>query len=220
MLNAKTHFIIYTTIFIILLCNAMVWAVENKSWQTIYIKELGSIAIPSTMEVQQGDYLRYQNEIYQRMEYDTPQLVIQQKGLNELSKQALQKYVRVLINTEYGKVNEFEKLDFDISSYSKIEIDQLSRFYKSLIESSFKGTGLLLIDYFPLKLEKINGMSCLHISYIRQLNDNPPVRVDAYIFHNSDRMHELTLSYRLNEEHIWKADLKKVLSSFNIINVR
>ena len=61
------------------------------------------------------------------------------------------------------------------------------------------------------------------------LKESPPnyrssfksnARVDEYKFFNDDRMHFLILSYRINEENIWKKDFEKILNSFTITNVR
>ena len=54
----------------------------------------------------------------------------------------------------------------------------------------------------------------------RQLNNNPYVIVHVYCFHNYDREHTLTLSYRLSEENYWKSDFAKILNSFRITNIK
>jgi uncharacterized protein Usg len=87
-------------------------------------------------------------------------------------------------------------------------------------QQSFRGTGLKLVEWYPLKMEKINGMSCIHISYKRQLQDSPFVLVHTYIFHNNDRGHTFTLSYRLSEIEYWQSDFDAILKSFRITNIR
>ncbi|MDR1346951.1 MAG: hypothetical protein LBJ63_00755 [Prevotellaceae bacterium] len=82
-----------------------------------------------------------------------------------------------------------------------------------------KQINIKIIEWYHLKIEVINGMSCIHISYQRQLKDNAFVLVQTYIFHNYDRMHSLTLSYRLSEENYWKSDFTKILNNFRITNI-
>ena len=189
-------------------------------WERIYIKNVGSVDLPPTMEITAGIYKQIQNEIYKRMEYDVPQLVAQQKRLNESEKVSFGNYARVIVETTFGSPGDFEKLNFDISKLTPTDIIKINGAYKQEIQQSFLGSGLKLIEWYPLKVEKINGVSCIHISYMRQLLDRPFVLVHGYYFHNNDRMHSLILSYRFSEADYWKTDLRQVLRSFRITNIR
>ena len=161
-------------------------------------KNVGSFDLPPTMEIQKGKYKEFIDEVKKIKGYDATQVTAQQKGLNEFGKEGFEKYARVMVETTFGSVGDFEKLNFNISTYTQLDINELNTTYKHQIQQSFIGTGLKLIEWYPLKLEKVNGMSCIHISYKRQLQDKPFVLVHIYYFHNNDRMHALTLSYRLS----------------------
>lgn len=189
-------------------------------WERIYIKNVGSFDLPPTMEVQKGKYKEFVDEIKKIKGFDATQLTAQQKGLNEFGKEGFEKYARVMIETTFGSVGDFEKLNFNIATYTQADISELNTTYKHQIQQSFIGTGLKLIEWYPLKLEKVNGISCIHISYKRQLQDKPFVLVHIYYFHNNDRMHSLTLSYRLSEVDYWKSDYATILKSFRITNIR
>jgi hypothetical protein len=189
-------------------------------WERIYIKNVGSFDLPPTMEVQKGKYKEFVDEIKKIKGFDATQLTAQQKGLNEFSKEGFEKYARVMVETTFGSVGDFEKLNFNITQYTQADILDLSSTYKQQMQQSFLGTGLKLIEWYPLKIEKLNGMSCIHISYRRQLQDKPLVLVHMYIFHNNDRMHTFTLSYRLSEVDYWKSDYATILKSFRITNTR
>ena len=189
-------------------------------WERIYIKNVGSFDLPPTMEVQKGKYKEFVDEIKKIKGFDATQLTAQQKGLNEFGKEGFEKYARVMVETTFGSVGDFEKLNFNIATYTQADISELNTTYKQQIQQSFIGTGLKLIEWYPLKLEKVNGMSCIHISYKRQLQDKPFVLVHIYYFHNNDRMHSLTLSYRLSEVDYWKSDYATILKSFRITNIR
>lgn len=192
----------------------------STNWKRIYIKNVGSFDLPPTMEVQQGKYKEFVDEVKKIKGFDATQLTAQQKGLNEFGKEGFEKYARVMVETTFGSIGDFEKLNFNIATYTQTDINELNATYKQQMQQSFVGSGLKLIEWYPLKLEKINGMSCIHISYKRQLQDKPYVLVHIYYFHNNDRMHALTLSYRLSETDYWKSDYTTILKSFRITNIR
>ena len=196
------------------------------NWKRIYIEGIGTIDIPPTMEVQSGIYkeiidplkpeLMRSMGIVSNPNYD---IIIQQKGLNDLESSGFQRYARVMINTDIGKMGDFDTLYFNINDYSASDIRELNNLFQSSTTSGFSGTGLKLVNWVPLKLEKINGMSCIHISYTRQLNNNPAVFVSIYKFQNVNRMFTLTLSYRQNESDFWSGDFNIILDSFRIEKV-
>lgn len=192
----------------------------QSGWQRIYIKNVGSFDLPPTMEVQKGKYKEFVDEIKKIKGFDASQLVAQQKGLNEFGKEGFEKYARVMVETTLGSFGDYEKLNFNISEYTQTDINELNKMFKQEIQNSFYGTGLKLIEWYPLKIEKVNGMSCIHISYKRQLQDKPFVLVHMYVFHNNDRMHTFTLSYRLSEATYWQTDYTTILKSFRITNIK
>lgn len=189
-------------------------------WTRIYIKNLGSFDLPPTMEVQKGKYKEYVDEARKIKGFDAPQITAQQKGLNEMGQKGFEKYARVILETTFGSSGDFEKLNFDIINIKQADVSELNLFYKQQIQESFSGTGLKLIEWYPIKVEKVNNYSCIHVSYKRQLHDEPFVLVHIYYFQNYDRMHSMTLSYRVSETDYWKADYSTILKSFRINNIR
>jgi hypothetical protein len=216
----KIFFILFAVNIASSLCCAQTFPLPTlpSGWERIYISNVGSFDLPSTMEIQAGKYKQAMNAYYKRMEYETPDLVAQQKKLNEYNKNAFEKYARVMIQTTIGKAGDYEKLNFNISAYGLSDITELNSTFKQQIKESFVGTGLVLVEWYPLKVEKVNGMSCIHISYTRRLQDNPLVLVHIFYFHNNDRMHTFTLSYRISEADYWKTDYATILKSFRITN--
>ena len=223
MQSAMMKIKIIITLFLALVYSGQLFsqhAATPTGWQKVYIKDVGSFDMPPTMEIQEGKFKQWVNEFYKRMEYDVPQLVAQQKGLNEFTKEGFEKYARIMVETVYGEAGDFEKFDFNISKFSQVDVAELNSILKQQVQSSFLGTGLKLIEWYPLKIEKVNGVSCIHSTYMRQLRDNPYVLVHIYYFHNNDRMHSLTLSYRYSDENYWKESFARVLKSFSITNIR
>lgn len=192
----------------------------KPGWQRVYIKDVGNIDIPPTMEVQVGTYKEFVDVIKKIIGYDTNQLVIQQKGLNMLDKEGFGTYARLMIGTDKGKPGDFLKLNSDISDITQRDLDEMNVMYSKLIKQSFLGTGLKLIEWYPLKVKIVNGMPCSHINYKRQFNDNPHVMVNMYVFFNYDRTHTLTMSYRLFDKNKWQTDFETILKSFRITNIK
>lgn len=188
-------------------------------WNRQYIKDVGFIDVPASMELMSGTYKEFNNQILKQLEIEAPQVIFQQKGLNDYSSETFKHYVRVILETQVGKLGEFEKLNFNPTKITNSELNELNQFFKEKTTSDLNSIHQNIISWYPIKIEKINGMCCLHVSYQRRLNDNPIVLVNTYIFQNHDRIHSLTLSYRMNETEIWKDDLDTILKSFRITNI-
>lgn len=191
-----------------------------NGWERIHIKDVGSFDLPPSMEIQGGTYKEFVVESRKILGLDATQITAQPKGINELKKDGLEKYARVMLETKTAPPGSFEKLNFKVSKYTSSDIRELNSIFKQQLQENFNGTGLKLIQWYPLKLEVINGMSCIHVNYKRQFQDKPLVLVHMYYFQNHDRMHTLTLSYRLSEADYWKDGFAKILKSFSISNVR
>jgi len=64
-----------------------------------------------------------------------------------------------MVETTFGSPGDFEKLNFNIAEYSQAEISELNSTYKQQFQQSFIGTGLKIVEWYPLKLEEL--MVCL-----------------------------------------------------------
>lgn len=198
---------------------------SQTTTENYLLKDIGYISIPSTMEIQSGNYKKfaekYQEEYGKKFGYEISdnRIVFQQKGLNTGDKSAFTSYARVILETTIGNYGDFEKLTTKLTATAS-ELAELNNQLKSQIEQSFIGTGLKLISWYGVSIATINGRTALKISYLRQLNDNPYVTVSMYQFHNNDRMHQLTLSYRQQDSDTWKTAYANILTSFKITNIR
>ncbi len=192
----------------------------STDWQRIHVKDVGSFDLPPTMEIQKGKYKEYADKVNHIFGYDASQLVAQQKGLNDLGASAFEKYARVMLETTIGAPGDYGKLQDDLPAIDAAEIANMTATFKNQVADGLAATGTKVIKFDPVRFEKVNGMTCLHISFERQAPNKPPVLVQAYYFHNYDRKHVLTLSYRTSESDIWKADFATVLKSFRISNIK
>ena len=191
-----------------------------KGWQRVYVKNTCNLDMPTTLEVQAGKYREFVVENNNSKGYEGSQLTMQQAGLNDKLPEAFEKYARVMIETTFGNTGDYEKLNFNFGQYSEKDISDLNEQMKSQTVQGFYGTELKLTEWLSTKLEKINGMSCIHISYTRQFQDKPIVMVDTYTFPNNDRVHHLTMSYRVSDADYWIKDYKEILKSFRITSVK
>ena len=223
MKTKKIFALLLPTLFLAQICYSqklpLTLPLTSIGWQRIYVKNVGSFDLPPTMEIQNGKYKEFVDQVKKIQVYDAAQITAQQKGLNEGNSKGFEKYARVMIETQIGKAGDFGKINFDLTEF-QTQINELNSGFKQQIQQSFSGTGQKLIEWYPLKVEKINGMSCIHICYKRQQNNNPIVFVNAYFFDNFDRNHIFTLSYRVSESEYWKADFAKILKSFRITNIK
>ena len=198
---------------------------QSTDFDNYRILEVGSISIPNNMEIQSGNYKKiseiYQKEISKKFGYEVSdnRVVFQQKGVNDLDKQALATYVRVILETDIGNFGDYEKLSTKLIATPQ-EISDISKEFKTQIQQSLAGIGSKLITWYGVSIVTINGRTALKISYLRQLNDKPFVVVNMYRFQNNDRLHTLTLSYRQSDEATWKPLLTKIANSFIITNIR
>ena len=198
----------------ILLITLFFISLSIKAQYTTYtIDEVGSISVTDDLELQGGNYKEmvdsYLNS--RHINFDS-RVVFRPKGLNALDKEA-NSYCRIIIETLYG---DYEPLYSKIPQVSVNELRGLSASMKQSLIEGFAGTSLQLINFFGSTIVKINNQVAIKTSYTRRLGDNAPVRVDVYHFQNRDRMHSLTLSYRIEDAALWKEKLSHSLNSFKI----
>ncbi len=212
-------------IFLILLFALSSTLYGQNTYTKYRLSNLGSISIPSSMELQAGTYKQLavstQQKVADKMGYEVAgdRIVFQPKGLNDFKDEAFSTYARVIVETYYGSYGDYERLtnNFILTSSERKELDD---YYRSLMIQMAKGSGLKIVKWNGLNTAKVNGRTAIKVSYLRQLNNNPYVKVDMYIFQNNDRMHQLIVSYRQSETGKWKSLIDKVVDSFEITNVR
>ena len=198
-------------IFLITLCFI---SLSIKAQYTTYtIEGVGSISVTDDLELKGGNYKKmidsYLNS--RHINFDS-RVVFQPKGLNALDKE-INSYCRIIIETLYG---DYEPLSSKVPKVSVGELRDLSAVMKQSLIEGFAGTSLQLINFFGSTIVNINNQVAIKTSYTRRLGDNAPVRVDVYHFQNRDRMHSLTLSYRIEDADLWKEKLSHSLNSFRI----
>ena len=197
----------------------------SQTYTNYILRNIGQISIPSTLELRSGNFSKLMEPVKQKIEkqyriqINDDRIVFQQKGLNQFSEKGTSDYVRVIIETDYASPGSYEK-SASTMTLNQAEIAELNNVMKNQIEQSFAGTGLKLIKWNGVSVNRINGQIFLKFSYVRQLNNNPNVVVNIYQFHNNDRAYTITTSFRQTQASQWIPAMNKVIGSFIITNKR
>lgn len=187
------------------------------------IKDLGTVLIPVSMELQSGSYKelseKYSKEMLEKYGYEVSgdQVIFQQKGLNELK--GFHSYARVMIATDHGAAGDYDKLTTRIKATSA-ELRELETAIKNQLITDLRSENIEILRWDGVSIVTVNGRSSVRVAYLRQYATNPPVFVQMFMFQNSDRMHRLTISYRVADEQLWKSALERTKNSFTITNIR
>lgn len=193
----------------------------DVTFETVKLAGIGSISIPSIMELQSGLYKELSDKYSKELGFDASGAVIfQQKGRNELFTKS-PTYARVIIEEALGKPGEYRKITSKIV-LTKKELEILNNQAKTEVENDFQkaDVGLKLLRWDFISVVTVNGRNALKVAYLRQLNSNPPVYVETYTIDNYDRRYGLTMSYRQEDASIWKEVLNTTKNSFTITIVK
>ncbi|MBL0013025.1 MAG: hypothetical protein IPP30_04485 [Flavobacterium sp.] len=186
----------------------------EKDWKRVFIKDVGSIDLPPTMEIPKGKYKEDSDLLKGTTTYVTSNLEINSKKPSKTEKG---KHASIFIDNTVTSPGDYKKLNYGLNNVSQKEIDDLNKIIK---KSLSKNSEAKLIEYYPLKIKLINGMYCMNHSFIRQVKNKPYEFVSIYLFNNNDRAHQINLYYDLSEEIYWKADFAKIIDSFRITNIK
>lgn len=193
----------------------------KPGWKRVKIENVGTIDLPPEMEIQGQEFIERAEpsmeklQEYWDIEFSKPTLIFQPNGVNSNNPDALKKYSRVMYETFKGTPSEYQRLT-ETLAISNTDLIDLDKEIHNQIINEFSRTALRIIEWYPVKTTVVNGMPAILISYKRQLKNEPYVNVKMYRFQDYDKMHSLTLSYRIEEKDLWAAPLDGVLNSFRI----
>jgi hypothetical protein len=170
------------------------------------LDDVGYVLIPNNMEMQTGAFRKGADRFFKEkfdIEPIANRVVFQPKGANQFDESALANYARVIIETYIGNYGDYENL---VTNYTatKIELNEINNDFRKLNEEQIQKIGSKIIKWNSAKLVKINGVTALKLSYIRESvnSQNKPIVVEIYYhLQNNDRMHLLTVSYKQSEKN-------------------
>lgn len=198
---------------------------QDPSWSMVSIPETCSFRIPPTMELQEGAY-RVLSDAYRGRHFQansaTARNVIQQKGLNANDASAKSRYVRIIIETQTAKRGDYLVLGSSLSEFQQSDIAELDSiakmaFQREIDQATAAGLQPKLKSWSGTRIVSLNGVECFVTEYTRALGTSPDVFVQLYRIMNNDRMHSVSVSYRLQERAIWEADLATLINSLHFV---
>ena len=161
-------------------------------------------------------------ETYQIFRLGKSDFTLQQVGLNDLLPSALDEYRRVMLRTLY--LNPGEEV-FRVNEKYTMSQAELAEFENQLKEQTLRDLEMLsatmgqehkLVESVSLEIKEVNGMFPFVYTYKRQLNDNPVVLVETYMFQNYDKIHHLSFSCRVMDKEECRDIYDKILDSFRL----
>lgn len=191
-----------------------------------------SFSVPNTMELRdENSFISLSTEIMKDKIHSTKKIdvanfnfIFQPAGTDDVQKpdnqkKALALYSRVLVSYQKGATDDFIKWNDNIT-YSQKEYNEVNKTFKdNLLAELNKAKQMManmeLLNISDIKIAKnANKFVYIEQQYERKgLNGN--VKVIDYYLHNNDEMVKLTISYRISESNLWKADFDKIIDTFS-----
>lgn len=167
------------------------------------------IKIPDCLEYQDRIMKKNVDHIHQQMgiNYDD-KVVFQRKGMNDAYLTVRQpSYEKVFYEMHLTEAETFKKLG---SAFTPSEITAYSNDILATMKSS---NSILLLNWDKPYNVKIGNLSVLKISYVRQFTGNEAVKNTSYYIQDNDRLHIISLSYRVSQAEIWQSVMSKIILS-------
>lgn len=228
--------LVVTFLFLLLGCGNTKSAVnitqQAKSfdrWITVKMNDEIEFQIPPNLEIQED---RYKN-IVKKVDpngYNTlhapgrKRMVVQQKGLNDLSKEALSHYVRAVMEIfEYN--DEFPAFGEPLNTTKKDAEEFGNLIAREGQEFSVNIGGKTQVMRVvaittPARVMRINGVECIFMSYDSKFDNKPIVKNDVYCFFNKRKMYRLMTMIRSTEYNLWTSgntDIRNIVQTIKLI---
>lgn len=186
---------------------------SQENWDKIDLGNWGEIKMPSSLEVQSGNYKKIIDYQKRHFSVDAERIVFQQKGVNDGKN--LDTYARIIIRTDFAS-EEFP--DLNTTEITSQDIADLNQMYKSQIYEVANNPTYPaeIIKWNGVKIVTLNGNKSINYSYVRQMNGKPQTYSEFYIFWKGNRQHTLNIEYRIIDSDKWKSDLEKATKTFKL----
>ncbi|MFN3137875.1 MAG: hypothetical protein ACE37L_09330 [Allomuricauda sp.] len=186
---------------------------SQENWDKIDLGNWGEIKMPSSLEVQSGNYKKIIDYQKRHFSVNAERIVFQQKGVN--NGKNLDTYGRIIIRTDFAS-EEFP--DLNTTEITSQDIADLNQMYKSQIYEVVNNPTYpaKIIKWNGVKIVTLNGNKSINYSYVRQMNGKPQTYSEFYIFWKGNRQHTLNIEYRIIDSDKWKSDLEKATKTFKL----
>jgi len=200
-------------------------AAQDATWHTVQVPGLCTFQIPPSLEIQKGVY-KTVNDQFRRTVLqitDSPNRVVAQPvGINDLDPRAMDRYCRVIVETQMARKGEFDPLGKPIL-LTKTELQELDKIFRTQQDAAQKelakkGATMQILSWVPVAVADLNGTPAISYGYCRSGHAGAPaVWGRTYAVQNNDCMHTITVSCRDTEKNLWADDLRKVLQTFRFV---
>lgn len=198
----------------ILCCMLIVTAIaQTSTLTTVKIEGVGSIGLPSNMEIQGGSYKEAIDKSKEINGISASKVIFQQKNLNNYNDKSFDTYARVFIRVEQGNSGDFKKLS---EALTQDEANEVNSTFKAQIKSEAPRANATILEWHSATVSKLNGQNAIKFGYKRQIGSNKPVLVEIYMLQNNDRLHTITFEYRLDDKD-WGKTFSSIKSSVKIL---
>jgi hypothetical protein len=190
------------------IANSFNWKKQNDL--RISLKNVASFNLPENFEIQAGLLKDVAEKVYNEygIEYQSDEIVLQQKGLNNFNQQAFNTYFRIILKPIHEREGIYS-IDF-----KSADLETTNIAYMKLAKNSLTSNTIFLNEFLPKEIV-IDKITCKVFSYERQLLDKPPVTVYHYIIEKNDKIISLTVSYRTAEKDLWSKSINIFINSLN-----
>lgn len=179
---------------------------QTSTWTHHTLCNAFSISIPPTLEKREPWH-----EFTKTHPQANADVVFQQKGLSDMTDEAMSQYCRILVShynlspddEEVLKYDETEPIDTDMRSILlEMAEAECNPPYDMIGDPTYKW-----ID--------INGIKALETKYRRHgFQQDYTTAVAIYLLFNYDEMAKIIVAYREQERDLWQADLDYVIQTF------
>ena len=105
---------------------------QTTNWTTVKIEGVGSVGLPTNMEIQGGAYKEINERTKEINGIGSSKVIFQQKNLNDFDGKSFQTYARVFVRTQNGNAGDFKKLS---EALTQTEANEVNATFKDQIES-------------------------------------------------------------------------------------
>jgi hypothetical protein len=186
---------------------------QTTNWTSVKIEGVGSIGLPSNMEIQGGTYKEAVDHSKEINGISASKVIFQQKNLNNYNDKSFSTYARVFIRVEQANTGDFKKITEPLT---QAEANEVNSTFKNQIESEASRANATILEWHSATVTKLNHQNAIKFGYKRQIGSNKPVLVEIYMLQNNDRLHTITFEYRLDDQN-WATTFSSMKSSLKII---
>ncbi len=168
----------------------------------------GSFILPAHFEARGGQYRELADSAMQAASIPKPTYVLQQRGLNDVTREALANYARMMQS----------EIELDLSTYLAIPVGDTVVLDGDENPIAFvinKGLGTSrLLQVETSEMCYLGGRKSIKVVLTRQLGQNAPVRVLTFLTPRGKRTVQTVFSYRISDAIDWAAEIETIVNSF------